>query len=163
MEHMHAHSAHRHISDGDTTNKSAHQKQLKLAFSATLHCLLGCGLGEIAGMIIGAALHLSMLYQMVLAILLGFVGGFALGMRPLLKAKFSFQQAFKMVLIAEGLSILVMEATEVLVQVYTPGVMHAKLTDARFWSGMLLALLAGFVAAFPINYYMVRKGRSHHH
>ncbi|TDH21335.1 DUF4396 domain-containing protein [Segetibacter sp. 3557_3] len=163
MKQMHAHLPHHHLGSGDAANNSLKANYFKLAISATLHCLLGCGLGEISGMIIGAALHMDNLSQMILAIILGIVGGFVLGMRPLLKAKFSFRAAFRMVLIAEGLSILVMETTEVLVQVYTPGVMHATLTDGIFWIGMLLALAAGFLAAFPINYYMVRKGRTHHH
>lgn len=139
------------------------QSITKLAFSATLHCLLGCGLGEVAGMAIGAALHWNNVAQMMLAIILGFIGGFLLGMWPLLKAKFSFKQAFKQVLIAEGLSIAVMETAEVLMQVYTPGVMHATITDSIFWIGMLLALIAGFIAAYPINYFMIKKGYRHNH
>jgi len=100
---------------------------------------------------------------MILAILLGFIAGFALGMRPLLKAKFSFKKAFKQVLIAEGLSIVVMETAEALIQVYTPGVIHATMSDRIFWVGMLLSLVAGFLAAYPINYYMVKKGYRHNH
>ena len=135
----------------------------RLAVSATLHCLLGCGLGEVAGMIIGTALDWDNHSQMVLGIVLGFIGGFALGVVPLLRANFTFARALKQVLIAEGLSIVVMETAEVLVQVYTPGVMHATLADSIFWLGMLLALAAGFIAAYPINYIMIRKGHRHVH
>ena len=66
-------------------------------------------------------------------------------------------------LIAEGLSIAVMETAEVLIQVYTPGVMEAGLSSWIFWGGMLLALTAGFIAAFPINYVLVGKGIRHVH
>ena len=135
----------------------------KLAFSATLHCLIGCGLGEVLGMILGTAFHLSNHATMILAILLGFVGGFALGIIPLKRAGYSLKAAFKQVLIAEGLSIAVMETFEVLVQVYTPGVMDAGLTDGIFWLGMLLGLIAGFIAAFPVNYIFAKKGIRHHH
>jgi putative flippase GtrA len=114
-------------------------------------------------MVIGAGLHWTNTQQMILAIVLGFIAGFALGMRPLLKAGFSFKRAFKQVLIAEGLSIVVMETAEVLAQIYTPGVMHASLADGIFWLGMLLSLLAGFAAAFPINYYMIKRGVRHQH
>jgi putative flippase GtrA len=120
-------------------------------------------LGEIAGMVIGAALGWNDLSQMILAIALGFIGGFVLGMWPLLKARFSFKRAFKQVLIAEGLSIVVMETAEVLIQLYTPGVMHATITDSIFWIGMLLALIAGFIAAYPINYFMIKRGYRHNH
>jgi hypothetical protein len=152
----HSHSAVHHGLESGSNNWN-------LAFSATLHCLLGCGIGEVAGMTIGAALGWDNLNQMILGIVLGFVGGFSLGMMPLLKAQFSFKRAFKQVLVAEGLSILVMETAEALTQVYMPGVMHAKLTDAIFWTGMIVWLIAGFIAAFPINYIMIRKGYRHQH
>ena len=100
---------------------------------------------------------------LILAVVLGFVFGFILGMRPLLKAGFNFNSAFKTILIAEGLSIAVMEATEVLVEVYTPGVMEAGLTSWIFWVGMLLALTAGFIAAYPVNYYLIGIGVRHQH
>ncbi len=137
--------------------------KLKLAFSATLHCLLGCGIGEVIGLIIGIALLLSNVATIVLAISLGFVFGFALGLIPLLRARFRVKDAIRQVLIAEGLSIAVMETAEVLVQVYTPGVMNAGLTSWLFWGGMLLALTVGFIAAFPVNYILVGQGIRHVH
>ena len=76
---------------------------------------------------------------MVLAIILGFVFGFALGLIPLIKARFRIKDAVRQVLIAEGLSIVVMETAEVLVEVYTPGVMQAGLSSWLFWFGMTLA------------------------
>ena len=80
---------------------------------------------------------------MILAVLLGFLFGFVFGMRPLLKAGFNFKKAFRIMIVAEGLSILVMETAEVLVEVFTPGVMDAGLTSWLFWAGMLLAMTAG--------------------
>jgi hypothetical protein len=41
--------------------------------------------------------------------------------------------------------------------------MEAGLTDAIFWYGMLLGLIAGFIAAYPINYMFVKKGIRHMH
>ncbi len=137
--------------------------QLSLAHSATLHCLLGCGIGEVVGVIIGTALGLSILITLVLAVVLGFVFGFIFGMWPLLRAGFDFSRALHQVFIAETLSIVVMEATEVLVQVYTPGVMEAGLSSWIFWLGMGIALAAGYVAAFPVNYILVGKGIRHIH
>lgn len=136
---------------------------MRLATSATVHCLLGCGLGEVAGIVIGVALGLTATVTIVLAVTLGFVFGFALGLIPLLRAGFSKAWALKQVLVAEGLSIAVMETAEVLVEVYTPGVMSAGLLSPIFWGGMLLALSAGFVAAWPINYWLVGKGIRHVH
>ncbi len=115
------------------------------------------------GMIIGVALASSNVATLVLAVALGFVFGFAFGLIPLLRAGFEWGRAIKQVLIADVLSIVVMETAEVLIQVYTPGVMEAGLGAPIFWFGMLLALAAGFVAAFPVNYLLVGKGIRHHH
>lgn len=135
----------------------------KLAISATVHCLIGCGLGEVAGMIIGTALSFNNTNTIILAVILGFVFGFILGMRPLLIAGFTYKRAFKQVLIAEGLSIAIMETAEVLIEVYTPGVMQAHLHEPIFWLGMVIALIAGFLAAYPVNYYMIKRGAKHQH
>ncbi|HIB52300.1 MAG TPA: DUF4396 domain-containing protein, partial [Candidatus Marinimicrobia bacterium] len=67
------------------------------------------------------------------------------------------------VLLAEGLSIVFMETAEVLVEVYTPGFMQAGFLDPILWIGMLFALTAGFIAAWPVNLIMVKKGYRHQH
>ena len=137
--------------------------RVQLATSATIHCLAGCGVGEVLGVIIGVALGLTRVRTIVLAVSLGFVFGFALGLIPLFRAGYTIRGAFKQVMIAEALSIAVMEATEVLVEVYTPGVMSSGLSSPIFWLGMGLALLAGFIAAWPVNYWLVGKGIRHVH
>jgi hypothetical protein len=124
---------------------------------------MGCGLGEIAGVVIGTALGFSNVNTIILALVLGFVFGFVFGMRPLLRAGFDFSRAMRQVFVAESLSIVVMEATQVLVQVFTPGVMEAGLLSWIFWLGMGLALVAGYIAAFPVNYVLVGKGIRHVH
>jgi hypothetical protein len=103
-------------------------------------------------MVIATASGMSMVGSMVLAVILGFVVGMALGVVPLLKAGFSLSGALKTVVIAEGLSIAVMEAVEVWTQVMIPGVMEAGLTDGIFWLGMGAGLAAGLVAALPVNH-----------
>lgn len=75
----------------------------------------------------------------------------------------SFSQSTKIVLVAEGLSIAVMEAFEVLTQVTIHGVIAAGLTGGIFWPGMGAALIVGFIAALPVNYYMIKRGTRHQH
>lgn len=135
----------------------------RLALLATFHCLLGCGLGEIAGMMISSALMLNNLRSVVLSIILGFVAGLALGILPLIKRKIPFVQAIRVVIIGEGISIGVMELFELLTQLVIPGVMSAHLDDLLFWIGMIISLIVGFAAAFPVNMIMIRKGIRHHH
>jgi len=140
-----------------------HSKLFGLAFSATFHCLIGCGIGEVVGMIISAAFGLNNFNSILLSVVLGFIAGMALGILPLKKFGFGLRNALKTVIIGEGLSIAVMETFEVLTELTIPGVMSAHLTDTIFWIGMLAALAAGFVAAFPVNYMFIKKGIRHFH
>ena len=151
----HKHTSHNHVPET--------APQLSLAHSATWHCLMGCGLGEVVGVILGTALEFPLVHTMVLAVVLGFVFGFIFGLRPLLRAGYDFPRALHQVFIAETLSIVVMETTEVLIQVYTPGVMEAGLLSWIFWLGMGFALVAGYAAAFPVNYVLVGRGIRHIH
>ncbi len=136
---------------------------MSLALKATLHCLLGCGIGEVAGMIISASFGLNNLHSILLSVALGFIAGMALGILPLKKFGFNLRTALKTVIVGEGLSIAVMEAFEVITELAIPGVMSAHLTDAIFWIGMIAALIAGFIAAFPVNYIFIRRGIRHQH
>jgi hypothetical protein len=159
MEHTHRHKhIHRAPSAIGTKNET-----MKLAVSATLHCLIGCGIGEVAGMVVATYFGMTMAASMVLAIMLGFVFGFALGIIPLIRKGISLSKALKIVLVAEGLSIVVMEAFEMLTQLLIPGVMEATLSDSLFWLGMIAALIVGFIAALPVNYYMITRGIRHQH
>jgi len=136
---------------------------LKLSLQATWHCLIGCGLGEIAGMIFSTAFNASTGTSVFISIVFGFIGGLGLGISPLLKNNFTLRNAIKIVIVSEGLSILVMEAFEIITQAYIPGVMAAGLTDSLFWIGMIAGLVVGFIAALPVNYFLIKRGVRHHH
>jgi hypothetical protein len=41
--------------------------------------------------------------------------------------------------------------------------MDAGLLSGVFWLGMGLALIAGYLAAFPVNFYLIGKGIRHVH
>jgi putative flippase GtrA len=167
QQHQHHQNGHPHHHEHHDHSKMHHGKvetsEIRLAVSATLHCLLGCGIGEVAGMIISTALNLNNLPSIILSIVLGFIAGLVLGMRPLRKHGFTFNNALKTVLISEGLSIAVMEAFEVLTEVSIPGVMNAHLGQGIFWIGMMAALTVGFIAALPVNYILVKRGVRHQH
>lgn len=157
------HSQHQMTDKVENHLKKKKQSTFSLAVNATIHCLIGCGIGEVLGIIIGTALSLDMFTTMVIAIILGFIGGLLLGIIPLLRASFTFKNALKTVVVAEGLSIVVMEAFEVLTQIIIPGVMEAGLTEPIFWYGMIAALAVGFLAALPVNFVMIKKGLRHQH
>ncbi|WP_164483665.1 MULTISPECIES: DUF4396 domain-containing protein [unclassified Nocardioides] len=136
-----------------------------LAASATLHCLTGCAIGEIAGLMIGTTIGLSSGQTIVLAIGLAFVFGYLLSSLPLVGAGMSLGRALRLVLAADTVSIIVMEVVDNAVMAVIPGAMDAGLVDPVFWIGMIVALSAAFVAAFPVNRHLIDRGKGHalHH
>lgn len=137
---------------------------LKLAFKATLHCVIGCGIGDAAGLIIGTIFGWSVMLTMISGIILGFLGGYGLTMLPLLKQGFDFKSATKITVVSETASIIVMEIGENLTAFLIPGVLAATIFTSFFWIGLIISVIAGFLAAYPLNYFMILKGsRSHAH
>lgn len=132
-----------------------------MAVSATLHCLTGCAIGELTGMIIGITLGLNMWTTVGLSISLAFLFGYILSAIPLIKNKIPILQAFKLVLIADTLSILAMELAENLIMVIVPGAMNSGLLNPIFWLTMTFAFFIGFLVAYPINRTLLKKGKGH--
>lgn len=132
-----------------------------MATDATLHCLTGCAIGEIAGLVIGTALGLDVVATIALAIALAFVFGFALSTLPLKKAGLSFTAALSIVFAADTLSIAVMEIVDNTVMVAIPGALHAGIVDPLFWISMPIALAVAYLAAYPVNKYLLSRGKGH--
>lgn len=132
-----------------------------MAASATLHCLTGCAIGEIAGLVIGTAAGLATGSTIALSIALAFVFGFTLSSLPLLRAGLSVGAALGVVVAADTLSIATMEVVDNLVMALVPGAMDAGLVNAVFWIGMAISLAAAFVAAYPVNLHLLRRGKGH--
>ncbi len=132
-----------------------------MAASATLHCLTGCAIGEILGLMIGTAMGLSTGVTIALAVGLAFLFGYALSTVPLIKAGLGFGAALSVVFAADTLSIAVMELVDNLVMALIPGAMDAGLVNPIFWIGMMIALAVAFHAAFPVNRYLIDKGKGH--
>jgi hypothetical protein len=132
-----------------------------MAANATLHCLTGCAIGEILGLMVGTALGLSNVVTIALAVGLAFLFGYALSTLPLIKAGLGFFAALSVVFAADTLSIAVMEVVDNLVMALIPGAMDAGLVNPVFWLGMIVALSVAFAAAFPVNRYLIDKGKGH--
>ena len=133
----------------------------RMAVSATLHCLTGCAIGEIAGLVIGTAAGLANVTTIVVSIALAFVFGYTLSTLPLLRAGLALGTALRVVLAADTVSIATMEVTDNAVMAVIPGAMDAGLVNVVFWVGMAASLAVAFVAAFPVNAYLLRRGRGH--
>ena len=132
-----------------------------MAASATLHCLTGCAIGEIAGLVIGTAIGLSTGWTIALAVGLAFLFGYALSTLPLVKTGLGVWAALSVVFAADTLSIATMELVDNLVMAAIPGAMEAGLVNVAFWVGMMIALTAAFFAAYPVNRYLLQRGKGH--
>jgi len=133
-----------------------------MAVSATLHCLLGCSIGEVTGLIVGTGFSLSNTVTVSISIGLAFVFGYLLSLLPLLRSGMPLSSAYKIVLASDTLSILTMEIVDNIVMLLIPGAMNAGLMNPLFWITMPISLLFAFWAAVPVNYYLLRRGISHH-
>jgi hypothetical protein len=133
----------------------------RLSLSATLHCLTGCAIGEVLGLVIATALGWHDLPSVVLAIVLAFVFGYALTMRSLLAAGVAVGAALRLALASDTLSITVMEIVDTAIVLAIPGAMAAGLDSALFWGSLAFALVVAGVVAFPVNRWLIARGRGH--
>jgi hypothetical protein len=132
-----------------------------VAISATLHCLTGCALGEIAGMAIGTALGFSNLGTIALAVALAFLFGYSLTSLPLLRAGLALSAVVPIALAADTLSIALMEVVDNLIMLVIPGAMDAGIGDILFWGTLSFALSIAGVVAFPLNRWLISRGKGH--
>ena len=133
----------------------------RTAFSATVHCLTGCAIGEVAGMIIGTALAWNNARTIVLSIVLAFFFGYALTIRPLLKANLGLRRAAALAFASDTASIAVMEIVDNALMLVIPGAMSAGLGTVTFWASLALSLVVAGAAAFPVNRWLIARGRGH--
>ena len=139
----------------------AHGSLNRVALSATLHCLTGCAIGEVLGMIIGTALGWGDWATIALAVALAFLFGYALTMLPLLRSGIALGAAIPVALASDTVSIAIMEIVDNAIILLIPGAMEAGLADGLFWGSLAVALLIAGVAAFPVNRWLIARGRGH--
>ena len=133
----------------------------RLAFSATAHCLTGCAIGEVLGMVIGTALGWGNVATIALAVALAFLFGYSLTMLPLLRSGMALGAVLPLAFASDTLSITVMEIVDNLIMLAVPGAMEAGPTSLLFWGSLAFALLVAGAAAFPVNRYLIARGRGH--
>ena len=146
----HAHTAH---AAGSSLNR--------LAFSATVHCLTGCAIGEVLGMIIGTALGWSDLQTIALAVALAFFFGYALTSLPLLRSGLALGAVVPIALASDTISITIMEIVDNAIMLAIPGAMEAGLGNLKFWGSLAVALLIAGAAAYPVNRWLLARGKGH--
>jgi Domain of unknown function (DUF4396) len=112
-------------------------------------------------MVIGTALVWSNAATIALSVVLAFVFGYALTLVPLLRAGLAFGGAIGLALAADTVSIAVMEVIDNLIMVIIPGAMDAGLGAPLFWGSLVGALVIAGAAAFPVNRWLIARGRGH--
>jgi hypothetical protein len=132
-----------------------------VALSATLHCLTGCAIGEILGMVIGTALGFSDWGTVALSVALAFLFGYSLTSMPLLRAGLVVSAVIPIAFASDTLSIAVMEVVDNAIVLAVPGAMDAGLGSTLFWGSLSFALVIAGAVAFPVNRWLIARGKGH--
>jgi hypothetical protein len=112
-------------------------------------------------MVIGTALGWSNVGTIVLAVVLAFFFGYSLTMLPLLRSGLALAPVVPLAFASDTLSITIMEIVDNLIMVVIPGAMEAGLTSLLFWGSLAFALAVAFVTAFPVNRWLIARGKGH--
>jgi hypothetical protein len=132
---------------------------------STMHCVAGDGIGIIAGAVVAGGLMLRGPAEMALEYVLGFGFGWmifqALFMRQM--AGGSFLRSLRQTFVAELLSMNLLMAGMLAVAAAWRAVVPAASDAARpeFWFAISMALLVGFLCAYPMNWWLVTNGLKH--
>jgi hypothetical protein len=132
---------------------------------STMHCVAGDGIGILAGAAMASFLTLPHLADIALEDVLGFGFGWtifqALFMRDM--AGGSYRRALTGTFIPEFLSMNLLMAGMVPVAALGRMLIARPLSPLapEFWFVMSMALLTGFIVAYPINWWLVAKGLKH--
>jgi hypothetical protein len=132
---------------------------------STMHCVAGDGIGILVGAVISSILALNGLSEVLLEYLLGFAFGWtifqALFMRDMVDG--SYARSLSSTFIPELLSMNLLMAG----MVPTMMILKSELVSATsptspvFWFVMSMALLVGFIVAYPMNWWLVANHMKH--
>lgn len=132
---------------------------------STMHCAAGDGVGIIVGAAVGAVLMLSFWPGFALEYGLGFGFGWAFfqafAMRQM--AGGSYRRSLRMTFLPELLSMNVLMAGMKVTETYGMAAWPQADDPATptFWFVMSMALIVGFVCAYPMNWWLVSKHMKH--
>jgi copper chaperone CopZ len=125
----------------------------------TLNCLIGCSIGDFGMIIYLQAFYpnTSMIMQTILATIAGLMTSvlletILLHSREKFSWAFAFQTAISMSFLSMVAMELAMNATDFMI---TGG--KASFDNPMYWTALIIALVAGFLAPLPYNYYKLKK------
>lgn len=132
---------------------------------STMHCVAGDGVGILAGAVIASLFHLPKVADIALEYVLGFGFGWAifqaLFMRDMAGGSYarSLASTFFPELLSMNCLMAGMVPTMILAMKSVPA-SHAPSTP-EFWFIMSMALLVGFIIAYPMNWWLVSNHMKH--
>jgi Domain of unknown function (DUF4396) len=152
-----AEQAHAHAPAG----RDAGQSLDRLALSATVHCLTGCAIGEVLGMILSTWWGWGSVASIALSVVLAFFFGYGLTTLPLLRSGMSLREATPLAFASDTASITTMEIVDNLFILIVPGAISAGLGSPLFWWSLIVSLLIAGAVAFPVNRWLIARGKGH--
>ena len=149
--------------------KGMHEKYVsstwRQVLGSTMHCAAGDGVGIIAGAVIGAVLQLSPWNDFALEYALGFGFGWtffqAYAMRDMVGGSYilSLKETFIPELVSMNLLMAGMVPTMKYLRPRIEG--GEDPTQPAFWFVVSMAMIVGFILAYPINWWLVVNNMKH--
>jgi hypothetical protein len=133
----------------------------RMAMTATRHCLTGCAIGEVLGMLVTTWWGWGNTASIALSVALAFFFGYLLTYSGVRRAGADGRTAARAALASDTVSILTMEVVDNLFILAVPGAIAAGLDTAVFWWSLAVSLAVAFVAAVPVNHWLILRGRGH--
>jgi Domain of unknown function (DUF4396) len=132
---------------------------------STMHCVAGDGVGILAGAVIASLFHLTKVTDIALEYALGFGFGWAIFQALFMRdmAGGSYRRALSRAFFPELLSMNCLMAGMVPVMILAMKAVPASHDPLgpEFWFVMSMALLVGFVTAYPMNWWLVSRQLKH--
>jgi hypothetical protein len=133
----------------------------RMAITATRHCLTGCAIGEITGMVLSTWWGWGNAANIALSVGLAFLFGYLLTYSGVRRMGADNRTAVQAALASDTVSIFTMEVVDTVFLLLVPGAMAATLGTALFWWSLIVSLAVAFVAAVPVNHWLMERGKGH--
>ncbi len=147
------------------THEAYTSARWRQVLGSTMHCVAGDGVGILAGAVLASHLALPRPADFALEYVLGFGFGWtifqALFMRDM--AGGSYVKSLRMTFLSEFLSMNVLMTAMLPVSTFGMLAIGGAMSPSTpaFWFVMSMALLAGLIAAYPMNWWLVANGLKH--
>ena len=113
---------------------------------------------ELGFLAIGVTLGIGVVATIALATTLAYISGFTLGLLPVMRRQNkTFWQALKLIWVGEAVSIGVMEIAMHAADYAAGGMTAGSVLSPMFWFGIAVAVPAGFLAAWPVNWWLLNR------